>query len=271
MSNSSKPHYRYIYLNDLKHLWIDISHMVNENYFKCLGHRDSLIIGACSIIPLSELKKQYDADRYIVYQLEPLHENHWHPMSKILSNIEGADEVWDYDLDNIETLRSHGINAKFKPFLYTEQLNSIPKLKDDELDIDLLFYGSLFKERLDIIHRIYCKVGSYYNVVVVWNMNNVQLDELISRTKVIVDLQTKFSHNIQKQVRIYHALSNDKCVVSEKSKRNYFGDLIIESERDNLPDTLLDILNRRLWKQKVKMISGKFKEYSQKYLEVYHE
>tara|TARA_B100001115_G_C15739506_1_gene360763 strand:+ start:53 stop:865 length:813 start_codon:yes stop_codon:yes gene_type:complete len=264
MSNSSKPHYRYIYLNDLKHLWIDISHMVNENYFKCLGHRDSLIIGACSIIPLSELKKQYDADRYIVYQLEPLHENHWHPMSKILSNIEGADEVWDYDLDNIETLRSHGINAKFKPFLYTEQLNSIPKLKDDELDIDLLFYGSLFKERLDIIHRIYCKVGSYYNVVVVWNMNNVQLDELISRTKVIVDLQTKFSHNIQKQVRIYHALSNDKCVVSEKSKRNYFGDLIIESERDNLPDTLLDILNRRLWKQKVKMISGKFKEYSQK-------
>ena len=266
MSNSSKPHYRYIYLNDLKHLWIDISHMVNENYFKCLGRRDSLIIGACSIIPLSELKKQYDADRYIVYQLEPLHENHWHPTSKILSNIEGADEVWDYDLDNIETLRSYGINAKFKPFLYTEQLNRIPKLKDDELDIDLLFYGSLFKERLDIIHRIYCKVGSYYNVVVVWNMNNVQLDELISRTKVIVDLQTKFSDNIQKQSRIYYALSNDKCVVSEKSKRNYYGDLIIESERDNLPDTLLDILNRRLWKQKNKTISEKFKKYSQKYL-----
>ena len=266
MSNSSKPYSQYIHLDLLYHLWKDISHMVNENYLKCLGHRDSLIIGACSTTPLSKLKKQFDADRYIVYQLEPLHENHWHPMSKILSNIEGADEVWDYDLDNIEALRSHGINAKFKPFLYTEQLNRIPKLKDDELDIDLLFYGSLLKERLDIIHRIYCTVGSYYNVVLVWNMNNVQLDELISRTKVIVDLQTKFSDNIQKQSRIYYALSNDKCVVSEKSKRNYYGDLIIESERDNLPDTLLDILNRRLWKQKNKTISEKFKKYSQKYL-----
>lgn len=271
MSNSSKPYSQYIHLDLLYHLWKDISHMVNENYLKCLGHRDSLIIGACSVNPLSELKKKFDADRYIVYQLEPLHENHWHPMSKILSNIEGADEVWDYDLDNIEALRSHGINAKFKPFLYTEQLNRIPKLKDDELDIDLLFYGSLTKERLDIIEKIYNRVGAHYNVVLVWNMDDVKLDGLISRTKVIVDLQTNLSQNIQKQVRIYHALSNDKCIVSEKSKRNYYGDFIIESERDNLPDTLLDVLNKRLWKQKIKMISGKFKEYSQKYLEVYHE
>lgn len=257
---------KYVYLDFLYHHWEDISHMVEENYSKYLKPNDSLIIGACSKHTVSEMRETYDADRFIVYQLEPLYEDHWHPVSNILSNMEGADEVWDYDVDNIKLLKSHGINAKFRPFLYTEKLNRVPKLRVDQLDIDLLFYGSLTKERLDIIFDIYCTCGMSYNIVVLWNVDGAKLDGFISRAKVIVDLQTNSSENIQKQTRIYYALSNNKCIVSEKSRRNYYGDFIIESERHNMAETLLDILNNRSWEQKMELIDGKFKEFSQKFV-----
>ena len=250
----------------LYHHWKDISEMVDENYSRYLRHKDSLIIGACSKHSVNDMKNAYpNSNRYIVYQLEPLYENHWHPISKIIDNMKGADEVWDYDIDNINILKSHGIDAKFRPFLYSKNLNRVPKV--DNLDIDILFYGTLNNERFKVLYDILCKCGMQYNVVTAWNIDGSRLDEFIARAKVIVDLQTNPAENIQKQTRIYYALCNNKCVVSEKSRRNYYGDFIIESQREHLASTLLDVLNNRIWEQKTSSkLDLKFKAFSQKFV-----
>lgn len=246
----------------LYHHWKDISEMVDENYSKYLGHKDSLIIGACTKHSVNEMKQVYNnSKKYIVYQLEPLYENHWHPVSKIVNNMQGADEVWDYDIDNIKVLKSHGINAKFRPFLYTESLNRVPKV--DDLDIDILFYGTLNHERYKVLYDIFCKCGMKYNVVTAWNIDGSKLDKFIARSKVIVDLQTNPVENIQKQTRIYYALCNNKCVVSEMSRRNYYGDFIIESPRDKIAQTLFDVLNNRIWEKRTS-VGLKFQEFSKK-------
>jgi len=246
----------------LYHHWKDISEMVDENYSKYLGHKDSLIIGACTKHSVNEMKQVYNnSKKYIVYQLEPLYENHWHPVSKIVNNMQGADEVWDYDIDNIKVLKSHGINAKFRPFLYTESLNRVPKV--DDLDIDILFYGTLNHERYKVLYDIFCKCGMKYNVVTAWNIDGSRLDKFIARSKVIVDLQTNPVENIQKQTRIYYALCNNKCVVSEMSRRNYYGDFIIESPRDKIAQTLFDVLNNRIWEERTS-VGLKFQEFSKK-------
>ena len=255
---------RFVYMDSLYYHWLDITKMVDDNYY--LDEDETLIVGACSESSCEYLKEAYPGSKkYIVYQLEPLYEGHWHPASYVISNLKGADEVWDYDLDNIELLKSYGIDAKFKPFLYSEKLNRVPK---DDLDIDVLFYGSLTRDRLETIHNVYTKLGNKFNMVVLWNVDGYDLDSYMARSKIILDLHV--GHNvdvpkIQKQTRIYYALSNGKCVVSEESIRNYYGDLITESHRDFIPEVLLEMLDTNSWKDKSRNLTEKFKVFSKGY------
>jgi len=249
---------RYIHPVYLQQHWIDLIYMVEDNYSYELGSRDSLIIGACAYHDVDTYRKKYEgADRYIVYQLEPLHEKHWYPMQKIISNISNADEVWDYDLDNIEILKQHGINAKFKPFLYSPNLKRIKN--KEEPDIDILFYGSLTKDRLKIIDRLCNHNITTESVVILFNSQGSNLDEYISRSKIILNLNTDQENIIQKQTRLFYGLINDKCIISERSKRNYYGDLIVECDRDELVSTTLNYIRTDLWKSHSQELSKKFK------------
>ena len=85
-----------------------------------------------------------------------------------------------------------------------------------------------------------------------------KLDEYIARSKIIIDLHTEGDDKIQKQSRIYYALINNKCIVSQKSKRNYFKDLIIEPEED-FCEGLLHTLKSENWKNYSQNTAEKFK------------
>lgn len=256
---------KYIYLDYLCYHWVDLVSMIQDNYEHELGPKDSVVVGACARYSLDTLKESYSAaDKYIVYQLEPLYDEHWHPVSKIVSNMQGADEVWDYDLDNIEILKSYGIDAKFKPFLYSKKLKRIEN--KDDLDIDILFYGSLTDDRLKVLSDIFNWSNSSERLAIIFNFDGEKLDEYISRAKIIVDLQTNIEvPNIQKQTRIFYALINDKCVVSEKSRRNYYGNLIIEAERDNIASTIFKVLREGIWKTHSNKLSEQFEFYTRGY------
>ena len=240
--------------------------MVEDNYSKHIDEDDCLIVGACTERTVKEIKESNPgAKRYIVYQLEPLHENHWHTPEKIISHMEGADEIWDYDPDNVNYLSRQGIEANYKPFLYSEKLKRIENKPEDELDIDILFMETKvchtdFKllERFVVLY-----VGvKEESLVMLWNVTGKKLDDYISRAKVILDLHTSEENKVQKQTRLFYALINGKCVVSEKSKYNNFKDLIIEVERDQLKDKLFQVLREDQWKEYQNNVSEKFKEMS---------
>tara|TARA_R100000005_G_scaffold41143_1_gene19312 strand:+ start:72 stop:1433 length:1362 start_codon:yes stop_codon:yes gene_type:complete len=250
----------------MKDHWRDLIMMIEDNYSKHIDEDDCLIVGACTERTVKEIKESNPgAKRYIVYQLEPLHENHWHTPEKIISHMEGADEIWDYDPDNVNYLSRQGIEANYKPFLYSEKLKRIENKPEDELDIDILFYGDQsLPHRLQTLREIsspYIGVKEE-SLVMLWNVTGKKLDDYISRAKVILDLHTSEENKVQKQTRLFYALINGKCVVSEKSKYNNFKDLIIEVERDQLKDKLFQVLREDQWKEYQNNVSEKFKEMS---------
>lgn len=255
---------KYYYHDRYNEHWKDIELMIEENYVEdpsedaCVILSTNLLLDIyCQRIPMPNHAKK------IAYQLEPLIQNHWFSRNTIIDYLRQYDEVWDYDLDNIKTLKENGIDAKFKPFVYCEKLKRIKNKKD--LDIDILFYGTMTKHRQYVLGNF---VGRYLpynlNLVNVFNITGNQLDEFISRSKMIIDLSTTGSsgEKIQKQSRIYYALINNKCVISEKSDRNYFGDLITEVDFDDtlkqLGDVVRDYFFNKKW-ENYSNVSEKFK------------
>ena len=98
------------------------------------------------------------------------------------------------------------------------------------------------------------------SLVMLWNVTGKKLDDYISRAKVILDLHTSEENKVQKQTRLFYALINGKCVVSEKSKYNNFKDLIIEVERDQLKDKLFQVLREDQWKEYQNNVSENLKK-----------
>jgi hypothetical protein len=233
--------------------WLQLADMLSENYWVDDSH--TVVLGAYVFADVASLRDRIGHhQKIIIYQTEPLVEGHWHKKEKILNNIRGADEVWDYDLQNIEVLRQHGIEAKFRPPAYTNRFRRIPNLKKD---IDILFYGSFTDYRFKIISHLVNKtvltpdsekyVGDS-NIVWLYNITDDKLDEYIGRSKIILNLKPYEEATRQQQTRIYYPLINDKCVLSQKADINYFGDCIHEFHNEyDLQDKIIDILKYNLW------------------------
>lgn len=233
----------YYYKQFLAKHWHQLSVMLDSCYQTAENQKDTVIMGLHCHKSVEELKLELNTNnRVILYQTEPLIDGpHWHPIEKIINNIRGSDEVWDYDLENIDILRSHGIEAKFTPPAYTETLRRVNNV--DNPDIDVLFYGSYSEYRYKMLHNLHMQMENnehthdfLMNRNIVWlqNVTDTQLDEFIGRSKIILNLKP-FEHTVrQQQTRIYYPLINDKCVLSEKCNINYFGDNI--NEFDSMPE-----------------------------------
>ena len=242
----------YYYSTMLSYHWNDISQMVNENYAHEYEPNDLLIMAVHHHHSIEKIKSENPGHgKVIIYQLEPLNKSHWWSEDHIIPILKDADEVWDYDLDNIKKLKSHGIEAKFKPFLYTEGLKRIKN--SSEPDIDILFYGTLSDYRYKFLENIN-HYGNLGTTVCAFALTEEILDEFIGRSKIIIDLQLNDKEKfIQKQTRLYYALINNKCVLSEKSSRNYYGDLILEADND-----IDEVLNQATFL----LTTEKWKDYS---------
>lgn len=165
--------------------------------------------------------------KIIVYQLEPLcGTNHWWSRDSILGKLRHADEVWDYDMENVTLLRLHGINAHFKPFVHAESI--ISTSFEVEKSIDILFFGSLTERRMKILSQMTSNLNTDIKCHIVTNVLHPDIDRLVERSKVIVNIHHGDGVNQLEQPRVGYLLANGKHVVSEQSSINYYGDLISE-------------------------------------------
>ena len=82
---------------------------------------------------IDDIKKQYPHKKIVIYQLEQLYggcSNWWNDNANtkfvkdntvhVKHQLRWCDEIWDYDVNNIDFLKEHNINKyiKFKPLLY---------------------------------------------------------------------------------------------------------------------------------------------------------
>lgn len=246
----------FYYMNLYGGHWKDISQMLDDNYDEYINDA-VVIVGAFVRYSVEEFRTMVGNRRIIAYQLEPLVSSHWFSVDKIVNNLRGADEVWDYDLDNIKVLNAYGIDAKFRPCLYSKSLKRIEN--QQEPDIDILFYGTPSTKRTKLLHEFLYKSymgdkradiivkASLITLTQVWGN---QLDDFIGRSKIILNLNPYEGDCCQQQTRIFYALTNNKCVLSERCKKNYFGDLITEFDGyQDLYDKAADLLDNDNWRK----------------------
>jgi len=253
----------YSFLNLYATHWKDLQRMVEENYALSNDNR-TVLLGSCAIHSVEYQREVMKFDENVVYQLEPLVEGHWHTTECIIKNLEGAGEIWDYDLDNIQVLKEYDIDAKFRPCLYTESLKRIQNKQ--EPTIDVLFVGSSTPYRVQFINdlmkneKIFREINASF--VFGYNFFGEKLDNLMADSKIILNLNPYEGECRQQQTRIFYALINNKCVLSQRCSRNYFDDLIEEfNTYSEIQEKIIDLLKDDKWRR---YPHEDYKQYSKK-------
>ena len=241
--------------------WQQMATMIEKNYETPENANDVMILGMYVHYSVSRIKEVLEAEgisynKLIVYQSEPLVQNHWWKTEDLIENLKQFDEVWDYDLENVELLREFGIDAKFRPPVRTDALKTVMNCVNP--DIDVLFYGSFtpYREKMmdDYMHRIPVTENDYVygETSFIWAFNfcDKKLDEWIARSKIILNLNPYEGDTRQQQTRIFYALNNNKCVLSQASRVNYFGDSIVEfTDHQDMKNKLTYLLTNDTWRQ----------------------
>ena len=144
----------------------------------------------------------------VVYNLEQLGSKH---LSDAYYRLAERLQIWDYSPINIGRWKER--NCAFSPKLveigYTSELRRI--LSAPELDIDVLFYGSINEQRLFVLRQL---EAAGVRVHAVFGVYGKERDALIARSKIVLNLHC-YDAKLFESIRVSYLLANSKAVVSE--------------------------------------------------------
>ena len=254
----------------------------NEKYINSI-----IVLGYNFNFNIDDIKLKNPNKKIIIYQLEQLYNNRsqwYNPNSTnktVISRTEHinyvlskCDEIWDYDLDNIKFIKKQ-INVNNIIHVPLGFSSNLIKKKDIIFPkYDIIFYGSLNDIRIDKLKKIYKKYkniliicpdydlkkysNEVFSDVMISSVYNDKLFEYIFNSKIVLNLHY-YDSKIQEQVRIFELIINNCTIVSERSRINYFGDLIYNFDNDDEMINIIDnILKNNLWKNSKN--SKKFKD-----------
>lgn len=214
----------------------------------------------------SFFQKKFPDHNIIVYQLEQLvgNKTSWNNLANILTNLATFETVWDMDYLNVDYLEQYSkIKVeKILPVTYTPQIKN-HRITNNYTDIDVLFYGFMSERRGRVFKKLnqqLYKESHGLSIVILYGGDTILQDELISRSKIILNIHGHEPWFRQEQPRIFYPLVNNKLVISETSQYNYFGDCIVEADIDNISKTLTDLIVNDKWKELAETNGKKFKE-----------
>lgn len=120
--------------------------------------------------------------------------------------------VWDFSETNASLLSDLLVRpVNYLRMFYVPSLSRIPVDLDKDKDIDVLFYGS-FNERREQVLNGLRERG--LRVQAVYNVFGSDLDQLITRSKVIINIHFYPNGHLE-MIRIFDLLANGRAVVSE--------------------------------------------------------
>lgn len=151
--------------------------------------------------------------------------------------------VIDFSRSNVDYLKSKGIDAFFMPYGFCD---SMKKVKPKEKNIDVLFIGSMhFDRRKKIINEL----SKYCKTVVALGIYGEELDDLISRSKVHINMHHAEGQPLE-TVRINYLLANNCTVVSERGNDskldNKYKDNLLFCDYDELVDACLSSIDTKI-------------------------
>lgn len=145
----------------------------------------------------------------VVYNMEPLYEG-CRSFSIGYLDVLKDSIVVDYSRNNVDYLKTLGIEAFHLPYGYHKSLERVKQTKNK--CIDFLLVGSQNPRRIEIVNRLRQK----FNVVWVTGAYGEDLDHLVSISKVILNIHFIEEHPLE-VARLNYLMANRCTVVSEWS------------------------------------------------------
>lgn len=257
-------HIKVFQLNDF---FYHVTSMLLEHFDVEARAGQVFVLGCYLLADVKTIRSRFPDNKLIVYQLEQMmgsRNGNWHKVLKLLDNIKGYDEVWDYDPLNVHFLGERNIKVdRLLPMLYTESLKNFTSSENPRIDV--LFYGIINDRRWRILHEI--QVSCYNDLRIAWIYGEQNMDKYMADSKVILNVHAFEPWNRQEQTRIFYPVINGKTVVSEISQHNQFQGMIVETEIRNLVETLKTVCSTDIWKSLGKMASNEFKSRTKEFLE----
>jgi hypothetical protein len=228
---------KYIVVNCWNRYFEHVSKMILEYYDKEEYNNTVFILGSYIFHPFTFFKDRYKNKKIIIYQMEQLFlaaEPHWVDVHKVIKNLTEAKsqgvEIWEMCSINEVFLKHNGVIVdKVIPLKFTKSLKELNT--EIEPEIDLFFYGNLNARRSKFLARL--AYNFYHKDISVMWISNLDFDlqkKYIEKSKIILNIHHTDTFNRQEQPRIFYALINKKCVLSEPSQKNYFGEAIVEAK-----------------------------------------
>lgn len=200
-----------------------------KNEFKDDKSNSLVICGAHDFSRTQSIEQYKNKfDKVIVFNQEPLTATQRQFMHKgYFAWLKQADEVWDYDEQNIEVLKLIRPDVKLHILKPYKDWSKYPKV---EKDIDILFYGSTNEHRTKLLDVLKKK----YNVVHFreGNAHWEDLDQYILRSKILLNIHYYYECAMQEQARMIRWIGSPCRIISEKSHKNYLG--VEEMEYEDL-------------------------------------
>ncbi len=128
--------------------------------------------------------------------------------------------IWDYSAANLPSWRALGrTDVKVVPVGYAPILSRIPRAAHQ--DIDVLLYGLSGERRLQTFHGL-SQLG--LSTLFVSGLYGAARDELISRAKIVLNINLYAQMRIFEIVRVSYLLANKKAVVADLDANSYVED-----------------------------------------------
>ena len=221
----------------------ELGHVVLISHNKFKKEYLNILFGYQQLPPeaFSTISENY---RYIICQLELLSikggwlESDGREFNDMRPLFDGALQIWDFAKENIDYLSHQGISAhQIQPGYHRALSQCLPV---EQQDIDVLFYGSLSKRRLDILE----KLGKECRVETLHNVYGNERGASISRSKIVLNLHWHANIKHTEQVRISYLFNNHAFVISEHCEWHPYGHGLIHYPYDEIVHGVLDWLKR---------------------------
>jgi hypothetical protein len=242
---------RYIEIEELNVFFAHVRTMLLSHYDTEEYAGITFILGTYSYDDMATIRARHPGRKIIVIQLESIIDGtSWQNPDRTVPHMIGADEIWDYDANNVKALWDWykvKVDRVIK-FEYTKELDK--KLYEGPEDIDVLFYGMLSPRRSKVMFDLHKSLYGMARIACIWGFIDHQLDDYIRRAKILLNLHAFEGYgNRQEITRMFYAVINGKCVLSEPSEINHLEGMIVECREVGLMSTIRTLLDNDFYRE----------------------
>jgi hypothetical protein len=187
-----------------------LGHQVTYEVNKFVTGATNIVFGA-QVVPIAVLKQLPKGT--IIYNLEQIRALQVDQMREQYFLFARTDDfkLWDYTHANLATWQALGRhNIKIVPVGYAPILSRIPKASHQ--DIDVLIYGLTSERRLQLFDAL-ARLG--LTTVFVSGLYGPARDDLISRARIVLNINMYTRSKVFEIVRVSYLLANKKAVVAD--------------------------------------------------------